>query len=315
MSPKFLFICGATASGKSDLAIQIAKKFSGEIINCDSVQVYKHVQIGAAKPSVDEMKIVSHHLYDYVDFPNEKTAGEFRKDFLQLVRHANKNTFYLVVGGTGFYFQALEKGMFESITVPKDLRETIETELAQPLGRERLHQELMEQDPLSAAKIHPSDSYRLVRAIEVIRFTGKSWSEIQAKFESESEGKAFPWPLLKLRVTWPRDQLRKRIALRTEQMLQRGLVTEVQELLAKGFANPGQEWAPLKSVGYKECVDYLRGPRDPAKISHLRDEIVLRTSQLAKRQETWFKRDKEMIDVPTAVFSSALEKQVAEFLD
>lgn len=280
-----IFVVGATATGKSEWALKLAQQFDGVIVNCDSVQVYKKLDIGSAKPSKEEQALVPHYLLDYVSAPEEMTAGVYSRDFYEMLKGIPEEKPVFVVGGTGFYFMAIEKGMYPVIPVPLEMQKQIEQELQTEAGAVRLHAEMMAVDPEYGAKIHLSDRYRIGRAIELIRSQGKSVTQIQREFEAQRA--PFPYPLLKIGPHWDREVLRERIRGRVQKMMQAGLVTEVQGLLDEGLAS----WAPMSSVGYKETLDFLKGTLSE---EQLFEEIVKNTHQLAKRQRTWFQRDREI---------------------
>ncbi len=280
-----IFVVGTTASGKSDWALKLAQEFRGVIVNCDSVQVYKHLDIGAAKPTAQERALVPHYLFDYVLPPQEMTAGVYSRDFHDCLRSLSDDAPVFVVGGTGFYFMAIEKGMYPVTTIPEKIQADVAAEIAQPGGAEKLHQELMTIDPEYGAKIHVTDPYRIGRAIELIRTQGKSVTQIQKEFSEKQT--PFPYPLLKVGPAWDREKLRLRIQQRTQKMLQLGLVDEVRGLLDQGLVS----WAPMSSVGYKETQKYLAGQMNE---NELFEEVVKNTSQLAKRQRTWFQRDQDI---------------------
>lgn len=284
-SRRVIFVVGATATGKSEWALRLAQEFGGVIVNCDSVQVYQRLDIGSAKPSLAERSMVPHYLVDYVAPPGEMTAGVFSRDFYECLAEIPEDKPVFVVGGTGFYFMAIEKGMYPVIPVPDSLKQQIEAELQMPGGPERLHAEMCAGDPDYGAKIHLSDRYRIGRAIELIRSQGKSVTQIQKEFEEQRQ--PFPHPLLKIGLQWDREVLRERIRSRVAKMLEKGLVAEVQGLLDEGLAT----WAPMSSVGYKEVMEMLVGNLSE---SALQEEITKNTAQLAKRQRTWFQRDSEI---------------------
>lgn len=283
---KVIFVVGATASGKSDWALRLAEEFHGVIINCDSVQVYQHLEIGAAKATKEERARVPHFLIDYVAPPNEMTAGIYGRDFNECMKSLPDDKPIFVVGGTGFYFMAIEKGMYPVIPVPPEIQKQILAEMAEEGGPERLHQEMLDADPVYGAKISKADHYRIGRALELIRSQKKSVTQIQADFEASRE--KFPHDLLKIAPEWDRDSIRERIRQRTAKMIQQGLIEEVQGLIEKGL---DLSWAPLASVGYKETLQYLRGEITK---EQLQDEITINTQQLAKKQKTWFQRDPEI---------------------
>lgn len=290
-----IFVTGATATGKSDWALEVARRSGAVIINCDSIQVYGELRIGSNLPSEEDFQSATHLLYGFVPPGRTMDAGSYREAFFsEWNRLAGRPA--LVVGGTGFYFQALEKGLFDVPLVPSKVRQELEVLYASADGPERAWAELQQGDPAEAARLHPSDTHRVRRALELLR-CGVSPSQSRGTFRPES----FPGPLLKTTVLWERAALVERIEARTIQMLDRGLLRETEGLLARGL----EDWAPLASVGYKQAVACLRG--DLA-LSDLAAEISLRTRQLAKRQVTWFKRDSEV-----RVFDGAREK--SSFVD
>ncbi len=283
MLRKAIFVLGTTASGKSDWALQMATEVSGAILNCDSIQIYDHLKIGAAQPTPADKAKVPHHLFAYVKPPAEVTAGEYRRAHLEVLKSLKTAAF--VVGGTGFYFQALEKGMFAAPAADQEMQEMIESELQEPQGEDLLWNELQKMDPVSAAKIHKNDHYRLVRAVEVIRREGRPLSEIKKEFESKSE--PYPWQYKKFGVRWPKEKLELRVRQRTEKMLELGLVDEVKGLLEQGL----QSWAPLQAVGYREVLTMIEENKNQA---WLKEEMIKNTMKLAKKQRTWFQRDSQI---------------------
>jgi tRNA dimethylallyltransferase len=283
-----IFVVGPTASGKSTLALELALKNRGVILNCDSVQVYSHIQIGAAKPTPEEMQIVPHYLYGHVLPPIEYTAGMYRRDFFQQLTSLDKQGIenIYVVGGTGFYFQAIEKGMFEIQESSKDLIEELEQLAATNEGYALLLEELKQGDPETFKLFHPNDRYRVLRAIEILRTSRRRPSDLRKeKLESQTP---FPYPLKKIGIQLDRSCLHQRIHERVKKMLKQGLIDEVIELNKLNLQN----WAPLKSVGYKEVQLYLSD--EIPSLSVLEEQILISTRQLAKRQMTWFNRDKEI---------------------
>ncbi len=314
---KVVFVVGSTASGKSDWALQWALKYGGVIVNCDSIQVYKKLDVGSAKPSHHERSLCPHYLFDYVNPPQEMTAGVYQKEFHDLLQRlasepslsasVSQDTPVFVVGGTGFYFQAIEKGMYETPVASPELKMKIESEAASSEGLQKLYLEIQQRDPAAADKIKPQDPYRITRAIEVLRMCAphENITSLREKFEAERA--PFPYPLLKVGPVWERDELRKRIELRTRKMLEAGLIEEVQGLLAEGLS----DWSPLQSVGYKEVIQYLEQNQTK---EWLFQEIVTHTYQLAKRQRTWFQREKDIHWFSAASGPGPAGKLVEEFL-
>lgn len=294
---------GPTASGKSNWGFQKALESNAAIINCDSVQVYKYLDIGSAKPAQEEMKSVPHYLYDYIDYPQVMTAGMYVRDFFKVIESI-ENDHIFVIGGTGFYFQALEKGMYPVRSVDVEFKEIVQKEILN-LGFDEVYSWIQERDPEYAEKISKNDKYRIERAYELMRFENKSITEIQNEFLEKQ--KPFPYEYRKVGFTHPKEEFFRRVSLRTEQMLKDGLIREVFELIKSGKSN----WDPLMSVGYKEVLNYLNQfckrtegglefiadnmPLIPEQdLEPLKNEIIQNTMRLIKKQKTWFQRDKNI---------------------
>lgn len=302
-----VFIVGTTASGKSQWALDLAKEFSGAVINCDSVQLYKSLDIGAAKPSLAERNEVVHYLYDYVPEGETMTAGNYTRDFFECAASMPEQAGF-VVGGTGFYFQAIERGMYPVQKTPPAIQEQIAEILKTPEGAAELYREFESLDPEAAAKIHPADHYRLGRAMELIRHEGRSLTEIQKEFAAKQA--PFPYPLLKIGLRWEREELRKRVQLRTEKMVQAGLVDEVKGLLDRGLGG----WSALQSVGYREVLEFLSAESPVRDRQWLVEEIAKNTMALAKRQRTWFQRDENIQWFDGRAGFETARAQVRDFL-
>lgn len=331
MTAQVLFVVGPTASGKSEFAVEIAEAIaeaisragvggtsgqSPEIINTDSVQFFAGVDIGAAKPPAELTKRVVHHLIGHVPVGGEYTAGQFRQDALALMAAQelavrDSEQIWLAVGGSGFYVQALDKGMFDVPSVSPDTRAGLEKEAAIPGGWQTLYRELESRDAVTARRIHPSDRYRILRALEVLRSHNGTLTEIRERFH---QAKPAAGPVVnheprlkshKIGFFRDREVLRQAVTLRTQMMLRHGLIDEVVGLRAKlrALSADGSidTWAPLRSVGYREVQDYLDGKLAR---EQLESAIVTSTMQLAKRQMTWFKRDPEIRWFDTAAGSA-----------
>lgn len=283
---KVIFVVGPTAAGKSKLALNLAQKFGGSIINCDSVQFYDRLIVGSASPSIEEKNSVPHYLYNYISPPQEMTAGEFQREFYRLIEQTPELKFPLwITGGTGFYIQALEKGMFNIPEIDPMLKNEIENEIAE-FGNEKAYQELIAFDPES--KIHINDAYRIGRALEVKRQFGIKLSEI-SQLDQNANKNQLPFPYIKIGAAIEDKETHRNLVItRTEQMVKQGMIEETQSLIADGF----EHWAPLGSVGYKECVRFVKN-----EITHeaLVSEIINSTMKLIKKQKTWFKRDSDII--------------------
>jgi tRNA dimethylallyltransferase len=278
----FVLIVGPTAAGKSALGLALAQKYGGAILNCDSLQTYKRLDIGTAKPSPAERSLVPHFLFDYLEPGQFLTAGDFRREALRVLGEQLPERPVFGVGGSGFYIQALEKGMFDVPKPDPEIEAGVREEMDRRGSRE-MFQELERLDPEYAEAISPNDAYRLTRALVIIRESGKKVSDLRREFKPEK----FPFPLLKMGLTLTREQLLPRVQMRSAQMLKDGLIEEVRQLLNEGHA----DWPPLQSVGYKETLGYLRGEYDLPRLEELLNE---KTLQLAKKQRTWFQRDSEI---------------------
>lgn len=279
---KCIFVLGPTASGKSAWALEQAEKFQGSIINIDSIQLYKDLLVGAAAPTLEEKARVPHYLYSYVEAPQEMTAGDYLRDFYKLLETDLRFPLF-IVGGTGFYIQALEKGMFNLESVPLEYRKAIEDELSLK-GPEGLYAELKAKDP--ASKIHINDHFRLVRAIEIIRYFDLVPSQLKEKAEDRKN--IFPFSYIKLGFDFEKTIYQERVKKRTQKMINAGIIEETKKFYDLQLMN----WAPLRSVGYKETMEYLSFSRS---LDWLTEAINQSTMQLIKKQKTWFKRDQTIL--------------------
>ncbi|MGE4133632.1 MAG: tRNA (adenosine(37)-N6)-dimethylallyltransferase MiaA [Bdellovibrionales bacterium] len=299
---RVVFVLGPTASGKTALAMELAKKWNGAILNCDSLQIYQRLDVGSAKPSLAERESVPHLLFDIVPPGQVLTAGDYRRLALAALEESPCQLI-LAVGGSGFYVQALEKGLF---AVPKASakNERLVKEELEKWGAQKLWERLNREDPDSAARLNPNDSYRVGRALTVLLDTGHGMAWWKAQFKPLP----FPYPKLKIGLAPARADLEKRIHRRTADMLLAGLLEETRQLLEDGF----EKWPPLQSVGYKECSDVLRGRMAT---HHLREQIELKTLQLAKKQKTWFARDHEIVWLKDSDLVAEATRCVTRFID
>lgn len=286
---KVIIISGPTATGKTDLSIQLAKKFGGEIVNFDSLLLYKEIEIGTAKPSLEERAQIPHHMIDVASISNPLNASDYFKMARPIVDDLLKHQkIVYLVGGSGFYLQALLKGMYDSPTTPQDVL-TRSEELYQSEGITPFIEILKQHDTDSFERYHENDHYRIRRAVEHYWANGTPLSLVR-KLKDEENAKLLstsihPWKILHLHLDLPKDEHLKIITARTDKMLQSGLIEEVQSLLSRGFS--GSE-KPLQSIGYKEVLDFLNGVFKD--ISDCRERIIISTRQLAKSQRTWFNR-------------------------
>jgi len=283
--PKIVVICGPTAVGKTTVAIDIAQKTNGEIISADSMQIYRYMDIGTAKPTPEEQVKVPHHMIDILDPDEHFDAAQFSDQARKRIAEIHKRgAFPYVVGGTGLYIKSLIHGMFQSRSVDPAIRGRLKADV-ETFGSKFLHERLTDCDRESAAKLHPNDAYRIIRALETIEATGKSISEHHREHKF---GKT-AFHVLKIGLTMERHVLYSRINHRVDAMIQAGLLDEVQSLLQKGFS---PNLKAMQSIGYRHMVDHLQArlPWDECIRTLKRD-----TRRYAKRQLTWFNADSEIV--------------------
>ncbi|MBI2874180.1 MAG: tRNA (adenosine(37)-N6)-dimethylallyltransferase MiaA [Firmicutes bacterium] len=276
-----LVIVGPTAVGKSRVAVEIARRMRGEIISADSMQVYRGLDIGTAKPTLAERQGIPHHLIDLVEPDDDFTVVDFQRLAGEVIeRTASIGRLPILVGGTGLYVKAILEGYSIPETAGnQELRHEL-AGLAEDMGPEALHALLARVDESSASRIHPHDLRRIIRALEVYKTTGTPISLLQ----NREEGAHRYRPLI-VGLSMARARLYRRIEERVDIMLSRGWVNEVEQLLAGGC---GEDLKPLQGLGYKHLVDYLRGRVGyPAVVSMIKRD----TRRYAKRQMTWFRRD------------------------
>ena len=275
-------IVGPTASGKSHLAIEVALQINGEIINCDSVQVYKEIQIATAKVPLEERKGVPHHLIDFVSPEVNYTAVEWAREAATKIEEIeSRGRVPLLVGGTGFYLRALRHPFFVSPATDESLRLRL-NRIRERHGPEHLHRLLSRIDSDGAAKLYPRDWPRVQRAIEVYLQTGRSIVDQQPDRPEPPESSR---RLRILALNPPRDELYKRINERTEAHFRAGLVEEVRDLLDRGFSPHSNA---LGAHGYRRVVEYLQGLRD---LDSAIEQTKLDVRHYAKRQLTWFRHE------------------------
>lgn len=284
MKPKVVVVLGPTATGKSQLGIELAREFDGEIVSADSMQVYRLMDIGTAKPPLSIREEIPHHMMDIL-WPDEPfSAGEFRRLGRQKIEEILKGgKVPIVVGGTGLYIKALTEGLLEGLEGDRGLREELHRQ-AEVLGSRGLWERLREVDPEGAMEIHPNDLYRVIRALEIYHLTGRPPSALRREHAFGDR----PYHLLKIGLIRPREELYRRIDERVEGMIKGGLVEEVKGLLERGY---GPDLPSMKAIGYREIVAYLRGEMTLEEAVRL---MKRNTRRLAKRQLTWFKRDPEV---------------------
>ena len=299
-------IVGPTASGKTEIGVELALHIgSGEIINCDSVQIYKEIQIATAKPSIEEMRGVAHHLIDYVAPEIKYTAADWAKDAAEKIREIEaRGNVPILVGGTGFYLRALRQPFFESPKTDENLRNRL-IELKQQKGAEHLHKILQRVDELSAGKLFPRDYVRVMRALEVYFQTGNRISEIQPKRGKPPE---FADRIRIFVLNPPRAELYKRINERAEKHFENGLVEEVKRLRESGVKD---DTNALGAHGYRRVCEYLRGERTlESAIEQTKQDV----RNYAKRQLSWFRREKDVIRLEGFGNEETTQKKLFELL-
>ncbi len=284
MERKVIVIAGPTCSGKTALAIKLAKHTNGEIISADSRQVYKYLDIGTAKPTKHELSLVKHHLVDFLYPEEDYNASIFEQDALKIIEELfNKNKTPIVVGGSGLYIKALTEGIFEGAGSDEQVRELLKKK-EQELGIEALFNELKIVDPESASKMLLSNKKRIHRALEVFYLTGKTISSLQKEFIRNNN-----LNFIQFMLNYNREQLYKRIETRTDKMLAEGLIDEVKKIINLGY---NKNLNSLNTVGYKEIFDYLDNKID---LDTAKELIKRNTRRYAKRQFTWFNAQPNLI--------------------
>jgi tRNA dimethylallyltransferase len=288
--PPLVAIVGPTASGKSALALEVASLWGGEIVSCDSLQVYRGLDIGSAKPTAEERARVRHHLIDIRD-PDEDFSAA---DYARLARAAaedirDRGRLPIVVGGTGLYLRALLVGLFEGPSRNDALRHRLE-KMAERFGNARLHRKLAHIDPVAAGRIHATDRLRIVRALEVFAATGRPMSAQQKEGLQPLQG----FTTLVVGLDPGREELAKRIEVRTGEMFERGLLREARGLLDKGYSS---ELRPLQAIGYRQAFDVVAGRLSE---DEARRQVITETLQYAKRQRTWFKHQTDAVWCPSS---------------
>jgi tRNA dimethylallyltransferase len=280
---KILIIAGPTAAGKTETAIKLASETDGEIINADAMQVYRHLDIGTCKPSPDELKKIRHHLISIINPDEEMNAGLFvRYADIAVKDIISRNKNPLVVGGTGLYLRALTKGLSEIPPVPAEIREKIARTAAES-GIEVLYKRLLQVDPQTAKNLKPSDTQRIIRACEVFEAHGKPISFYHSEFPCSG----ISCCCLKIFLTMERKRLYQRIDRRVDEMLEKSFCDEVKKLLSMGY---GIHNRALRSPGYFEVIKFLNGDFSYDEMAAL---IKKKHRNYAKRQFTWFKKEKD----------------------
>ncbi|MBE9141736.1 tRNA (adenosine(37)-N6)-dimethylallyltransferase MiaA [Planktothrix mougeotii LEGE 06226] len=274
--PRLIVICGATATGKSGLALQLAERLGSVILSADSRLVYREFDIGTAKPTREERQRVPHYLIDICEPTETLTVADYQDQAQHLIAKASESPPLLLVGGTGLYIKSIVRGMKIPRVAPQlELRSQLEA-----LGQFQCYQILQQIDPMAAQKIHANDQVRTLRALEVYYITGRPISEQQGENPPD-------YPILQIGLHCEPDALTSRIKRRTEEMIEKGFVQEVEQLCQKY----GTELSLLETLGYQEIKQYLAGD---ISLETAKELTVLHTRQFAKRQRTWFRAISEI---------------------
>jgi len=301
--PKGIVICGPTGIGKTSFAIELARCFQGEIIGADSMQIYRHMDIGTAKPTPAERSLVPHHMVDIVDPDEPFDAETYATLSLRMVMALQaRQVVPFVVGGTGLYIKSLIYGLFEARPRDEALRVRLK-QTAENEGAKALFERLKQVDPVTARKLHVNDTYRIVRALEVYETSGKPISDYQQRHRFQENRVT----TLKFGLHMDRNQLYERIDERVDTMIQAGLLDEVRRLRESGYSGALKS---MQSIGYRHMGEFLDGYMDwPETIRTLKRD----TRRYAKRQMTWFKADSEVVWVDPVV-SRDVKNRIREFL-
>ncbi len=272
--PKLIAIVGPTASGKSRLALELAKQIKGEIVSCDSVQVYKGFDIGSAKASLKEQGEIPHHLINVVTWRESFDAARYRELALKAIEEIQRRSHTpILVGGTGLYFRALCGEKFHDLPSDSVLRQELSAWTS-----EVLYSKLQELDPLRAKELHPNDRFRVIRACEIAMLTGKSLSSLS---QDSTIAPSHPYTIL---CKPSRESLLRAIAQRSKHMLENGLIEEVSSLLKEGCP---QSARPMQSIGYSQVCKFFN---ELIKEEHLLEAIIVATRQYARKQLMWFRK-------------------------
>ena len=282
---KVIVICGPTASGKTALSIELAKKINGEIVSADSMQIYKDMDIGTAKPTKEEMEGIQHYLLDFVSPEERYSVAQFKQDAKKAIKEIiNKGKTPIIVGGTGLYVDSLIYEIeYNDIKLDEEYRKSLE-KIVEEKGLDELYKKAVEIDPIAMEKISKNDKKRIMRVLEIYHSTGRTKTEQ----EKESRKNPVEYDYRVYAINWDREILYQRINKRVDIMIEQGLIEEVKEILNKYDKFP----TAMQGLGYKEVVDYLNGIYTKEEMI---EKIKLETRRYAKRQLTWFRKNKQTI--------------------
>lgn len=282
---KVIIICGPTASGKTALSIELAKQIDGEIISCDSMQIYREMDIGTAKVTKEEMQGIKHHLINFVSPEERYSVADYKKDAKKAIKEIiKKGKVPIIVGGTGLYIDSLIYEIeYQNIEHDDCYRQQLEQRVKLE-GLETLYNEAKKIDPVAIEKISINDEKRILRILEIYNATGKT--KTQQEIESRKNRPEYNY--LVFALNWNREELYNRINKRVDMMMEQGLIEEVKNILNKHKTFP----TAMQALGYKEVVEYLDGRISKEEMC---DKIKMETRRYAKRQMTWFRKNKQTI--------------------
>lgn len=285
MKEKVIIICGPTASGKTALSIELAKQINGEVVSADSMQIYKDMDIGTAKPTKEEMQGIEHHLLDFVSPDQRYSVADYQKSAKKAIKEIlRKGKTPIIVGGTGLYVDSLiYEIQYQNIDFDEKYREELE-KIAENQGLEKLYEKAIEIDEKAMQKISPNDKKRIIRVLEIYHATGKNKTEQ----EIESRKQPIEYDYRVFAINWDRQLLYERINKRVDIMIEQGLIEEVKKIKQKYKKFP----TAMQGLGYKEVVDYLEGKCTKEEMI---EKIKMETRRYAKRQLTWFRKNKQTI--------------------
>ena len=299
--PAVIAVAGPTASGKSDLGLKLAQRLGGEIVCMDSMQIYRRMDIGTAKPTAQERALLPHHMLDVADPTEAYAVADYAVAAEQVIAQIlSRGRVPILVGGTGLYLKALMDGLsLGGAGGDERLRAVLNALADEPGGKERLHARLAAVDPETAARLHPNDRRRVIRAIEVFEQTGVPMSRQNHAAQDR------PFRVLPLALEWPRDLLYARLETRVHRMMEMGLLSEVRALLESGVAPAAQS---MQGIGYKELIPAAMGQDD---VNRAVWDIIVHTRHYAKRQGTWLRAEPRCVWLDARDADGLLSKALA----
>jgi tRNA dimethylallyltransferase len=304
MKPRIVVICGPTGIGKTSAAIKTAKVFDGEIVSADSMQIYRHMDIGTAKPTFEEQAQTIHHMVNILEPDEPFNAAKFALRAHDIIKALHiKGHLPFIVGGTGLYIKALAHGLFHSEAEDPNVRNRFK-KMEEEMGTDYLYTMLTRIDSETAGRLHPNDTFRIIRALEIHEMTGKTISDFHKKHQFSD----LPYISLKIGLHMERQLLYERINQRVDEMVKAGILDEVNGLLKKGYS---PELKAMQSIGYRHMIDFIKGDVPWADTIRI---LKRDTRRYAKRQLTWFRADPEIVWVEPEDLKK-IKRLVEEFLE